>query len=180
MTKEKFDRLRGIEDKELVCHVIHSDSGDIEAERGEESLTEGQLTAYCVEVFFGLTCNGGYQSLVNGAYEWTVPHSAASLRRVGLSDYADDFDDAIKNWFPTGIPDDPDAYCDRIDQLYEDFEDSPDAKNFSDPFEVYEDGFWKRYQKDETEFRRLLHAYIVANEDAFITNQGEQDVDPNA
>lgn len=167
MTPAEFDRLAQNPNREILCHAVHSETGLIEAKAGPDVLTSPQLTAYCVEVFFGLTCNGGFQSLFDGAYRWTVPHAVRALQRVGLEHYASILERAIERLFPEGIPSDGSLYEDAIEKIYETFDESELADRFEDPFEVHEEPFWTRYNADETEFRKKLYAYIVANRGGF-------------
>ena len=167
MTPAEFDKLVQNSDREVLCHAVHDETGDIEAEAGPDALTPPQLTAYCVEVFFGLTCNGGFQSLFNGAYQWTVPHTVQALRRVDLNHYASTLENAIARLFPEGIPSDKGVYDDAVESIYDAFEESELADRFEDPFEVHEEPFWDHYNADESEFRQKLHAYIVANREGF-------------
>jgi hypothetical protein len=167
MTPGEFDRLAENPDLEVLCLAVHDETGDMEAEVGSDALTRPQLTVYCVEVFFGLTCNGGFESLFNGAYRWTVPHAVEALRRVGLDQYASTLEAAIAHLFPEGVPSDKDVYDDAVESIYDAFEESELADRFEDPFEVHEGPFWARYSADEAEFRQKLHAYIVTNRDGF-------------
>lgn len=160
MTASQFEKLRVSRDKELVTHVVHDEVGDIQEERGTSAQTEGQLTVYCVETFFGLTCNGGFQSVFYGEYGWILPFLSASLRRAELEHYAGVFDAAVAALFPNGIPSDEDEYEDYMDKLYESAE---------DPFEAHEDEFWTRNNEDKVEFRTKLHAYVLSNQQEFIS-----------
>jgi len=172
MTPDKFTALSADADLERLCHAVHDETGTTHAVSGEQSLSVPQVTAYCAEVFFGLTLNGGFQSLFAGAYQWTVPHTASSLRAVGLSEFADVMDNAVSNLFPNGIPTDEDEYDSAIDKLYDEFDESPLADQFEDPFEIHETRFWEVYQQDEIRFRTNIHRYLLENQYGFVSMDG--------
>ena len=177
MTPDTFATLSAEPDLERLCHAVHDETGTTHAVSGEQSLTLPQVTAYCAEVFFGLTLNGGFQSLFAGAYQWTVPHAASSLRTVGLDDFADVMDNAVSNLFPNGIPTDDDEYDSAIDTLCDEFDQSALAEQFDDPFEVHETRFWELYQQDKSRFRMQIHRYILEHPNGFVTIDGETDAD---
>lgn len=168
MTPEAFTTLSPDSNLERLCHAVHGESGVAHAVSGANSLSAPQLTAYCVEVFFGLTLNGGFQSLFNGAYQWTVPHSANALRTVNLPEFADVMDNAVQKLFPDGVPSSAAEYDSVIERLYDDFDESELVDDYEDPFEIYEDRFWNLYHQDEHKFRLMLHKFICDNQAGFV------------
>ena len=168
MNSREFEDLRIREDMEAFAHAIHDEAALIHERQGPKALTEGQLAVYCVETFFGLTCNGGFQSGFYGSYEWIVPHVSDALQRVGLVEYGITFDNAVSKFFPKRVPTDEDDYEQKIDDIYDEFEESDLSDEYEDPFEIHEAGFWDRYNEDKTEFRRALYHYILTNREEFV------------
>jgi hypothetical protein len=59
VTPVDFANLRLDSNLERVCHVVVDEANHLRLETGIEALSVGQLTAICVEKFFGEVCNGG-------------------------------------------------------------------------------------------------------------------------
>lgn len=172
MTPQQFDKLAIDPDLEILCHAVHSETSDAIVEYYDDLSSNPRRIAYYVEVFFGLICNGGLDALFTGAYSWTVRYSADALRSVGLVEYATAMENVVKRVFPNGIPDSDEEIQSFTDQLWEDFEESPNAAEYDDPFEIYEAEFWELHSRSKSEFRKRLHAYICAHKVAFCTATG--------
>lgn len=172
MTPQQFDKLAADSEPEVLCHAVHVETGDAIVDYFGELRSNPRRIAYYVEVFFGLICNGGFDALFTGAYSWTVRYSADALRSVGLVEYATVMDNVVKRVFPDGIPDSDDEIQAITDQLWDDFEESPNAADYDDPFEIYEAEFWELHRRRQSEFRNRLHSYICAHKDAFCSETG--------
>ena len=167
MTPQQFDKFAADPKPEILCHSVHIETGNAIADTHYKSLSIHRRTAYCVEVFFGLICNGGFDALFTGAYQWTIRYSADALRAVGLVEYATVMDSVVNKVFPNGIPD-SDEECRAItDELWEEFEGSPLEEEYDDPFEMHEEVFWELHRRSKVEFRKRPHSYICANKEAF-------------
>ena len=157
-------------DQEDACLIIHDLNGGLCCEKGFKNVSQEVQTIYTVELFFGLTSNGGFQSFFFGAYQEVAPYIVDSLKRVKLFKYASIVEGAIYKLFPEGIPLCEDAYEQKIDEIYEQFEESELAEELDDPFEQYEEGFWELYDMDGKSFRPEMMSYILKHKQAF-TNQ---------
>jgi hypothetical protein len=153
---------------ESVCRMVFSEASAVVSVSGREALTPGQLTVYSVEIFFGQVCGGGLQSFLNGAYDWVVPYTSSALLRVGLPEYSEFLDKALEKLFPDGIPEGPDAYDRRIEEIYDAFNASELNTKFADPFEVHEDGFWLHYNRSPERFHERMSNYIFTHQGEFV------------
>lgn len=169
MTPQQFDKLAADPNPEALCHAVHIETGDAIVDYYVDLRSNPRRIAYYVEVFFGLICNGGFDALFTGAYSWTVRYSADALRTVGLDQYATMMENVVKRVFPDGIPASDEEMHALTDQLWDDFEDSQEAEDYDDPFEICEAEFWELYRHSKSEFRIRLHSYILAHKEAFCT-----------
>ncbi len=161
MSKGKLQVLFESGDHTAVIDAVQQGSCETVEEAGLDALSGERQAIYCCALHFILTLNGGYQSVFNGSYNGIVPHVAGALRKIGLEAYGDRFATAVKNLFPSGIPEDEDAYDEHIESLYDSFEETEDESDYEDPFEEHEEVFWKRYNEDEGEPYRVIAQYVL-------------------
>ena len=166
MTAAEFSEIKTATDKELACHRIFDEASDIWQLGDPDSLTEGQITVICVGTFFGEVCNGGIvQYLDNMAGEWAF-RGVDSLRRVGLSSYADVLKRALQLHHPSPIPTDRKTWLPELETL----RDIHLSDSFDGDYDAYDKEFFALYHRDQTEFRDKLFSYIVQHDDEFINS----------
>jgi hypothetical protein len=154
MSPFDFSKLTSDTNLERVCHRVCDEAHSILDDRGAGALTTGQLTAICVETFFGEVCNGGIDQYLDNPSGQTAEFGPDSLRRVGLPHYADILEMALSR-------------CERLEDMIDDWDGQPYrwiGWNRADSLEDLDKRFFALYFADRLEFRRKLHCYIVSNE----------------
>lgn len=156
-----FTQLCGSADRETAIRRVFDEAHEQWEDQGLDSLTEGQLTVLAVEWYFGEVLNGGFYQYFSNQSGGLALFTASALRRVGLTPYAAVLEAFLK-LFPSGAPShDAEIRQIQLDTLADQFEE--------EFFENLETPFWDLYFQNKTEFRDRLFAYVVANEQEFVS-----------
>jgi hypothetical protein len=133
---------------EKTCHqhfdVAHTKWSSL----GAASLSQKERVTLAVETFYGEVTNGGllqYLGNESGAFaQWSVE----AFQTIGIPEFADVMREVEKLFPNEVIPEDADERWDLVEVLNE------------ATVEKIEDGFWPRYQSDESEIRKKLYEYL--------------------
>jgi hypothetical protein len=158
MNRYDFLTICANSNKETATHAVLDEVERILLYKGRQALTEGQLTVYVVETFFGETCNGGLVQYLDNMSGDFANHAPACLERVGLGQFARVINKALA-LFPHGRA--PENIYERSDEI-----EAIEEKHSENALDEIGELFWPLY--DHEEFRNKLFAYIERNEAEFV------------
>ncbi len=165
MSPYEFQEITNATDTETVTQTVFDQAYVKWITFGNDALTVGELTVYCVETTFEEVCNGGIGQYLGNESGQLAKYCPDSLQRLGLTEYARIMQEAIDRCRFIELEsevDDDDPRSPWIEWM-------PATGNEDDLFDDLEKRFFELYFADKTEFRRKLFRYITDHESEFVT-----------